>query len=174
MTALIARTLKPDAAREAPAGARLPYARQLDDVTLETRDGRLLQVIRLAGYPFETADTEALNYRKTVRDTMLRGVASAHFALYHHVVRREASSRLEGQFPDPFSQALDGAWRERLASRRLYVNELFLTLVRRPLQGSAGLWQGALKALSGARGAVHEQAALGRAGALRRAAAERL
>ena len=54
---------------EERVGARLPYARHVDDATLETRDGRLLQVLHLAGLPFETAGTEDLNYRKTVRET---------------------------------------------------------------------------------------------------------
>ncbi len=51
------------ASKEITAGKRLPYARHLDDVTLETRDGLLMQVIHLAGLPFETADIEELNYR---------------------------------------------------------------------------------------------------------------
>jgi len=89
--------------REQAAGGRLPYARHVDDATIETRDGRLLQVLHLAGYPFETADTDELNYRKQVRETMLRGVASSRFALYHHVIRREVSPRLEGDFDDGFS-----------------------------------------------------------------------
>ena len=42
-----------------------------------------------SGFPFETADTDELNYRKSVRETMLRGVANSRFALYHHIVRRE-------------------------------------------------------------------------------------
>ena len=145
-----ARAASPDPRREQAAGARLPYARHLDDATLETRDGRLLQVLRLDGFPFETADTDELNYRKTVRDTMLRGVANSRFALYHHVVRREVRPELEGEFPDGFSRELDAAWRGRLATRRLYVNDLFLTLVRRPLGGRAGLLTGAFGALRGA------------------------
>jgi type IV secretion system protein VirB4 len=155
MTALAARDAeRPDPRREQPAGARLPYARHVDDFTLETRDGRLLQVLHLKGFSFETADTEELNYRKNVRGTMLRGVANSRFALYHHIVRREVRSELEGDFPDPFSEALDERWRARLDSRRLYVNELFLTLVRRPLQGRVGLLQEALRVV---RGAADEQ-----------------
>ncbi|MFN7605593.1 MAG: hypothetical protein ACK5RU_06695, partial [Hyphomonadaceae bacterium] len=65
-------TLAEIAHREAPAGARLPYARHVDDTTIETRDGMLLQIIKLDGLAFETADTEDLNYRKAIRDTMLR------------------------------------------------------------------------------------------------------
>ena len=33
------------AAREAPAGEHLPYARHIDDVTIQTRDGLLMQTI---------------------------------------------------------------------------------------------------------------------------------
>ena len=33
------------AAREQPAGRHLPYARHVDDHTIETRDGLMLQVI---------------------------------------------------------------------------------------------------------------------------------
>ncbi|MDR3508369.1 MAG: VirB4 family type IV secretion system protein, partial [Caulobacteraceae bacterium] len=100
------------------------------------------------GFPFETADSAELNYRKTVRETMLRGIANSRFALYHHVVRRAVSPTFEGAFADPFSEALDEAWRGQLASRKLYVNELFLTLVRRPAQGQAGLLQGLFSGLS--------------------------
>ena len=43
-------------AREAPVGRHLPYARHVDDHTIETRDGLLFQVIHLGGLLFETAD----------------------------------------------------------------------------------------------------------------------
>jgi type IV secretion system protein VirB4 len=33
-------------AQEKPAGAHLPYARHVDDVTIQTRDGMLMQTIR--------------------------------------------------------------------------------------------------------------------------------
>ena len=46
------------AQREKPAGSHLPYARHVDDATIETRDGLLLQTIRLRGLLFETADTD--------------------------------------------------------------------------------------------------------------------
>lgn len=117
----------------------MPYARHLDDTTVLLRDGRLMQVLHLRGLPFETADADELNYRKTVRDTMLRGLANARFALYHHIVRREVSPQLGGDFDDPVCRFLDGAWRSRLQSRKLYVNELFLTLIIRPSQMTGGL-----------------------------------
>ncbi|USR02370.1 VirB4 family type IV secretion/conjugal transfer ATPase [Sphingomonas aerolata] len=125
--------------REKPVGHHLPFARHVDRHTLETRDGLLMQVIHLRGLLFETADTDELNYRKRLRDATLQAIGSSHFAVYHHIVRRRVDVSLPGSFPDSFSAQMDAAWQARLASRRLYVNDLYLTLVRRPLQGKVGL-----------------------------------
>lgn len=127
------------AAREALAGSHLPYARHVDDVTLATRDGLLMQTIRLSGLLFETADTDELNYRAELRDAMLRAIGSSRFAVYHHVVRRRAEAALDGRFDDVFSRQLDERWRARLAQRQMYVNDLFLTVVRRPVKGRIGI-----------------------------------
>ena len=126
-------------AREQPAGQHLPYARHVDDWTIETRDGLLMQVIHLRGLLFETADTDEINYRKQLRDAMLQAIGSSRFAVYHHIVRRRIEAEMASDHADDFSRRLDAAWRARLATKRLYVNDLFLTLVRRPLQGRVGM-----------------------------------
>jgi type IV secretion system protein VirB4 len=126
-------------AREKPAGSHLPYAAQRDDYTIETRDGLLMQCITLRGMLFETADSDELNYRKILRDAMLQSIGSSRFALYHHIIRRRVEPGLEADFPDAFSQQLDDTWRARLGARQLYVNELYLTLIRRPLKGGLGV-----------------------------------
>ncbi len=125
------------AAREKSVGDHLPCLAQVDDHTIVTRDGLAMQVIRLDGLPFETIESAELEARKAARDAMLQAVGSARFALVHHVVRRAVSPGLEGKFGDSFSAALDDAWRSRLAARRLYVNDLYLTIVIRPLAGRA-------------------------------------
>ena len=125
-------------AREAVAGEHLPYARHLDNHTIETRDGLLFQTVRLGGLLFETADSDELNYRAELRDAMLRAIGSSRFAIYHHLVRRRADAEMQSDFPDGFSQRLDKHWKKRLSRRQLYVNELFLTIVRRPSQGRTG------------------------------------
>ena len=139
MQLLPALTRDPQAAaREQPAGKHLPYGRHVDDHTIETREGLLCQVIQLRGLLFETADTDELNYRKRLRDAVLQAIGSSRFAIYHHVIRREADADLTADYQDGFSRQLDEAWRQRLGTRRLYVNDLFLTLIRRPMQGRIG------------------------------------
>lgn len=125
------------ASREKAIGDHLPYLAQVDDHTIVTKDGLAMQVIRLQGLPFETIDAVQLEVRKAARDAMLQALSSARFALVHHVVRRSVAPDLDGEFGDPFSSALDAAWRSRLAERRLYVNDLYLTIIVRPLAGRA-------------------------------------
>jgi type IV secretion system protein VirB4 len=145
-------------AREEPAGRHLPYARHVDDVTIATRDGLLMQIVRLDGLLFETADTDELNYRAVLREAMLRTLGSSRFALYHHLIRRPADVLLDSDFPDAFSRALDARWRARLASRQMYVNDLYLTIVRRPLTGRIG-FADRLRSLA-ARSVVERSASL--------------
>ncbi|PIW55862.1 MAG: VirB4 family type IV secretion/conjugal transfer ATPase, partial [Sphingomonadales bacterium CG12_big_fil_rev_8_21_14_0_65_65_10] len=125
-------------AREVAAGVKLPYARHLDEATIMLRDGLLMQTIQMRGLLFETADSDELNYRAQLRDGMLRSLGSSRFALYHHVIRRRADIVSAGDPSEGFAKKLDARWRERLGERNLFVNELFLTIVRRPLQGKIG------------------------------------
>jgi type IV secretion system protein VirB4 len=139
------RTLAQIASKEASIGNRLPYGRHVDDHTIETRDGMLMQVIRIEGFPFETADTEDLNYRKAIRETMLRAIAHPRFALVHHIVRMPVTAELPPSYLSKgFASDLDRQWRGRIEGKALYANQLFLTIVRRPLQGRSGLLDSAL------------------------------
>ena len=134
--------VKPRAARpskERGAGDHLPYLRHIDANTIETRDGQLLQILKLRGLLFETADTEELNYRKRLRDAILQSIGSPKFGFYHHVVRRRVTPDFEGDFPDVFSRELDARWSARLNSRELFINDIYLTLVIRPEGRSGGL-----------------------------------
>lgn len=124
--------------REKAIGDMLPYARHVDNATILTCEGAVLQVLKVDGLAYETADSEDLNYRKGVRNAILRAVASSRLSIYHHVVRREVIADTEGRIESPFAQQLDAAWRERMVGRRLYANDLYITLVRKPATLRAG------------------------------------
>ena len=126
-------------AKEARAGDRLPYLRMLDESTLLLRDGSVMTAIQVPGLLFETEDSEALNAHAATREIVLRSTLDARFVLYHHVIRRRVSVDLEAEFPDPISRHIDDRWRERLGSGQLFVNDQFITLIRRPARGKAGL-----------------------------------
>jgi type IV secretion system protein VirB4 len=125
--------------KEAHAGDRLPYARLVDENTILLRDGSLMTALQVSGLLFETEDSMALNAHAATREVMLRSNLDARFVLYHHVVRRRVSVELTAQFDDPLSAHIDRRWRDKLAGGALFVNDQFVTLVRRPPRGKAGL-----------------------------------
>ncbi|MGC1271245.1 MAG: VirB4 family type IV secretion/conjugal transfer ATPase [Croceibacterium sp.] len=126
-------------AREAHAGDRLPYARLVDENTLLLRDGSLMAALQVPGLLFETEDTDALNAHAATREVMLRSNLDARFVMMHHVIRRRVSVELAATFDDPLAAHIDRRWREKLSSGSLFVNDQFVTLVRRPARGKAGL-----------------------------------
>src|SRR6478752_2682394 len=132
-------------AKEAHAGDRLPYARLVDEHTLLLRDGSLMGALQVPGLLFETEDTDALNAQASTREVMLRSNLDARFVMYHHVIRRRVSVELEASFDDPLAAHIDRRWRDKITSGSLFVNDQFVTLVRRPARGKAGLAERAAK-----------------------------
>jgi type IV secretion system protein VirB4 len=131
--------------KEARAGDRLPYARLIDANTILLRDGSLMTALQVPGLLFETEDSMALNAHAATREVMLRSNLDARFVLYHHVIRRRVSVELLANFDDPLSAHIDRRWRDKLASGSLFVNDQFVTLVRRPPRGKTGVAERAAK-----------------------------
>jgi type IV secretion system protein VirB4 len=126
-------------AREAKVGDRLPYARLIDENTVLLRDGSVMSAIQVPGLLFETEDSDALNAHAATREVMLRSTLDARFVLYHHVIRRRVEVELDAEFPDPLSRHIDARWKQRLAGGLLFINDQFVTLIRRPARGKTGL-----------------------------------
>jgi type IV secretion system protein VirB4 len=140
------------------AGDRLPYAGHVNDYSVATRDGALIQMIQLDGIAFETADSETLNHLASVRDVVMRGIANSNLMLYCHVIRRRVTAELSGVQPEGFARDLDARWQQQLREKRLYVNDMVLMLVRRPATGKVGFLERLTKGFGGARSKTEKQA----------------
>ena len=123
---------------ETAIGRFIPYTRLVDEDTIKTKEGYFLKIIQIEGMPFETVDEIDINQRKNVRATLLRGLSNSRFGLYHHIIRREENSLQDGFFESDFCHALDHAYQEKLSGKRMFVNQQYITIVRRPAQGAFG------------------------------------
>jgi type IV secretion system protein VirB4 len=128
----------PWAGKEALVGDRLPYLALIDENAVLLRDGSVMLSLTVPGLSFETADADELNTHAGLREVLLRSALDARFVLYHHVIRRRVEVDLDGGFADPLAAHIDARWRAQLGSGALYVNDQFITLVRRPARGKAG------------------------------------
>ena len=96
-----------------------------------------MQAFRLAGASFESVDDEALNNWHERLNVLWRNIASANTALWVHAIRRR---EMPGRIPaenSGFAATLAAKYRERLSSETLMVNELYLSVVYRPVAGAA-------------------------------------
>jgi type IV secretion system protein VirB4 len=126
------------AKKESHAGDRLPYRALIDENVVLLRDGSVMIALQVPGLAFETADTVELNSHASAREVLLRGALDARFMFYHHVIRHRVQVALDGQFDDPLCAHINERWQERLGRGALFVNDQFVTLVRRPARGKAG------------------------------------
>lgn len=128
-----------DARLERKVAAHVPYTRHVDDTTLRTKDGLLLSVLKLDGFCFETADMAEINGKLEGRNTILRTLGNSRFAVYGHMIRRRLEPRLDGKFENAFADELNRRYMAQLQHRRMFVNDMYITIVRRPLRGQVGL-----------------------------------
>lgn len=136
---------------EADPGRYLPYARHIDEqvIALDGRD--LMMMFRLDGLAFETADPLHLNDWHEKLNGTLRNIADDRLAIWSHIIRRPVADYPEGEFRSTFAADLDARYRERVMAKRMFVNELYLTLIMRPAIGSADRTGVLLKRLSAAK-----------------------
>lgn len=126
--------------REMPAAFRIPYRVQLSPNVVRTEAGDYVQVFRLDGASFETADDEVLNNWHERLNVLWRNIAAPNVALWMHVIRRRervGSTRPDDSAAADFAERLSTRYQARLSTETLMVNELYLSLAYRPIAGAA-------------------------------------
>jgi len=130
--------------REPVAAERIPCVAHVAPNVVKTTFGDYVQVFRLSGASFESADEDRINNWHELLNVLWRNIASPNVALWTHVVRRRERSISIPEDAVSFSGALEARYARRLAAETLMVNELFVAIVYRP---AAGLATGAVSRL---------------------------
>jgi type IV secretion system protein VirB4 len=134
--------------REMAADSFIPYAAHVAPEVVRTTLGDYLQVFRLTGVSFESADVEQLNVLYERRNVLWRNLAGPGIALWTHIIRRRERMPESPSAGGGFAAALHEKYRCRLAGEILMVNELYLAVLYRPASGrAAGLLSGAITRL---------------------------
>jgi type IV secretion system protein VirB4 len=118
-------------AREISAAEFIPYYCHWDKETLVTKKKEFVQVIKVAGFSFETADDEDVDMKKAVRNTLLKSMGSGNYSLWFHIVRRRQGGYPEGTMPTGFAQEVNDRWREKHTNKVSFINDLYISIVRR-------------------------------------------
>ena len=110
----------------------IPYTRMVDHSTNKTREGAMMRILQIEGWPFETTDDDQIDALKVLKNVVYRGISSPTTAIYTHIIRRKTNIKLPGEMPDVFSDKLSQKYKEILGSRTLYENALYLTIIEKP------------------------------------------
>ena len=128
--------------REIAAAERIPYSAHVATRVVRTVQGDYLQAFRLSGASFESSDDAQLNNWHERLNVLWRNIANPNVALWTHIIRRHA--RLvapEHGKPEcqagGFAEALHSRYQHRLRHETLMVNELYLSILYRPVAGKA-------------------------------------
>lgn len=116
----------------------VPYTRTIDDQTLRAKNGMILSIIRIDGFCHQNADPGQIDQMANIRNGLIRSLNDSRFAVYSHIIRRRTSPQAEGTFDNDFCATLNRRYMEGLGQTRMYVNEMYLTVIRRPFQGKVG------------------------------------
>jgi len=145
---------------EVPVRDFIPYACLYNDETVLTKNGQLIQILRLNGFSFESADLSEIDLKKRLRNMLFKSVASHDYALWFHTVRERQPTFPAGDFAPGFAADLNKRWKEKNRGRQLFANSLYISIVRR---GTRNGWTGVqrlLQSLSQEENKVEQSVAL--------------
>lgn len=126
--------------REVGTSNFIPYLCHYNSKCILTKRKELMQVIRVSGFSFETADDEDVDIKKNMLNLLFKGFQTGGFLLYFHTIRRKADVILEESSsidpfikkPKSFSDYVTQEWQKKYSGDRSYINELYVTVIKRP------------------------------------------
>lgn len=136
--------------KELMIGDFIPYKTHWNATTIITKDNSLMQVIKLNGFSFETADDIDIDLRKNMRNSLFKSLSSGSISIYFHTIRRRKS--LENHqssipidpsvdIPNDFVSYLEREWKKKYSTLESYVNELYITITFKPDKGGAAIFE---------------------------------
>lgn len=112
----------------------IPIACHFDKETLLTKNGELLQIIRVTGLEANDSDFQKVNLRDKVRETIKKYIPAYNYAVHLHVLRNRANMIPLGDMPFGFAEELNEKWGKKNNWDKQLVNTLYITIIRQNLK----------------------------------------
>ena len=127
--------------KENEAGEFIPYDYHVNENTVRTKGGDYIQILRIKGIAHESADIEDIIVWKNQLSMLLKSLAAPNIGIWTNIIRREENSYPDGTFRSGFSKQLDDKYKIHIAKTKMYVNDLYLSLIYRPVITSKGFFR---------------------------------
>lgn len=108
----------------------VPYACLYNKDTILTKNGQLLQIIKVSGLNYDTAVEDPTPLRNAVRDALRDALPAGDYAIWLHTMRRRVKLTPQGDFPEPFARQVHELWRDVQQWDNAYINEIYISIVK--------------------------------------------
>lgn len=106
----------------------VPYACLYDDHTILTKNGELLQTIKITGLSRELLGSDAEDLREVLRTAVKNHIPNDSFAIWLHTIRREQDVMAGGIFSNDFANRMNSAWATQNRFHKQYINEVYISI----------------------------------------------
>lgn len=106
----------------------VPYACLIDPLTLLTKNGEVMQILRIDR--LDPASDKAKTLRAAIRHALATKLPDSSYAIWLHTFRREKSYLSKPEFASSTAGDLYDAWHESHSVSRGFTNELYLSIVK--------------------------------------------
>lgn len=114
----------------------IPLSTHVSPTVIKTRGGDFMMVWHLGGLPFVGREEWEIEHRHNTFNRMLQTLRApdfANLAFWVHDVRRRRRIDGRSRFRQRFNQSLSDAYFESLSTQKIMQNELYLTMIYRPI-----------------------------------------
>ncbi|QWF19336.1 VirB4 family type IV secretion/conjugal transfer ATPase [Lysobacter capsici] len=121
---------------DTPISEFIPLSTHVSPTVIKTTGGDYMMVWHLGGLPFVGREEWELEHRHNTFNRMLQTLRAPDFtnvAFWVHDVRRRRRIRTDSKFNERFNQDLSDGYFAALSSQKLMQNELYLTMMYRPI-----------------------------------------
>lgn len=117
--------------KEVQVSEFVPYSSHVTENIIKCHTGDYVSVIKVQGVAYESADIVDINGWHNQFTGLLRNLASPNVAVHTHIVRRESDKYPGGEFENKFCREFNDKYRNYVTSEKMYVNELYLSIIYR-------------------------------------------
>ena len=121
---------------DSPISQFVPFSTHVSPTIVKTTGGDYLTTWHLTGLPFVGREEWELEHKHNTFNRLLQTLRAPDYvnvAFWIHDIRRRRGIELRPKFREPFNQKLSDDYFDRLSQEKLMSNELYLTMIYRPV-----------------------------------------
>lgn len=111
----------------------VPYSHHVTDKIISTKSAEYVSVWKIGGRSHTSASIEEVTLWRRDLNNFFRGIATENVAVWSHLVRRKVDEYPKTEFENTFCRQLDEKYQASFNDYNLMVNDLYLTVVYRPV-----------------------------------------